>query len=162
MLDWLPSLRSELNLDSPWVAEQEFETLSDEELEPLPECEREPTWQCCLAWFMPFVKCALDAKAKALHLRSDHQDNCLLQFIYAPKPGHDRHYEWFELLTMPWPLLSAGSKTVRRLAWMMPWSKRGIIRYRYNGKRAKAYCVQESVDDLVIYFAEDRPAIRQL
>jgi hypothetical protein len=45
---------------------------------------------------------------------------------------------------------------------MMLWSKKGWIRYRYGGKWGKALCVQESPDDLVIYFGADRPALRRL
>jgi hypothetical protein len=58
--------------------------------------------------------------------------------------------------------MDRGIRAVRLIACMMPWSRKGWIHYRFQGKRSKARCVQESPDDLVIYFGADRPALRRL
>jgi len=163
MFGSLQLLSHELDLDAPWVAEQKFELATDEELESSDSLLwQEPDWRTCLAWFAPLVKQSLDSGATVLHLLRDRKEKCLRQLMYVPSTEQRDGYEWAEFVPMLWPLSNAAFRSVRRIASIVLWSKRGTIYYRYGGKRAKARYVQESTDDLVIYFTADRPAIRRL
>lgn len=158
MLQQLPLLGRTLDLDAAWVDALQFEMISDEELKASPESEREPGWQSCLAWISGLVKAALDSGATALHVFRDREDGCQRQLMLVPNAAVPGKYEWLEFVPMPWSARNAAIRAVRTIALMWPWRQQGVIRYRYRGKHARARCVRESADSLMIYLAVGRPA----
>ncbi len=172
MFRLLKLLSHRLDLDEEWVASQEFQKIMPGNLQSFGRhLDQQTDEYTYLAWIAPVLWHSLNSGATAFHLLRDHQDNCLRQLIWVPYDEQGEWtqfkeqmdpYEWSELVPMNWTRIDTGIKVVRMIATMMPWSKRGVIHYRYKGKWARARCVQESKDDLVIYFAEDRPAIRHL
>jgi hypothetical protein len=152
-----------VDLDADWVAQVEFELISDKELRAaLREGGPPADWRTCSAWFAPLLLHSLRNGATALHLLRDRRELCLRQLVWGSRTVPEDEREWYELLPMPRPLMDRGIRAVRLIACMMPWSRKGWIHYRFQGKRSKARCVQEAPDDLVIYFSADRPALHRL
>ena len=162
MFGSLQLLNQAMDLDAPWVNEVQFELAMPNESESVVEDEGAPSWDRCLVWFTALLRFTLESRGTVVRLRRDREGECLCQFVFVPPDRNDKDGEWLECVPMPWSPRDSGMRAVRMIAFMMPWSKRGTIRYRYKGKWAKARCVQESPDDLAIYFASDRPILRRL
>lgn len=145
-----------VDLDVSWVSQVHFEVMSPDEDKP------EPTWDSCFLWFAALFRFTLESGATVVWLRHEREADAesLFQAVFVPRDGNSQGGEWLELVPMHWS--SRGMRAVRMIALMMPWSKRGKIRYRYKGKWAKARCIEESPDDLVVYCTADRPALRRL
>jgi hypothetical protein len=152
-----------LDLDADWVAQIEFDLVSDEELRAQwRESSSAPDWRMCLAWIASLLFQSLRNRATVVHLLRDRAVPCLRQLAWGPGTVPECEREWYELAPLRPEFMDSSFRAVRLIACMMLWSKKGWIRYRYGGKWGKALCVQESPDDLVIYFGADRPALRRL
>jgi len=140
-----------LDLDSQWVLDHEYELIEGEETNVAEEDADEPNWRSYLAWFASLLRQALEAKATTIHLQRDQRHRRLRQEMFVPAAGVPAQAAWLEFVSMALPSRSDAIQSLRLIARMMPWSTRGVINYRYRGEWAKALCVQESADDLMVY-----------
>lgn len=163
MLGTLRLLRHKLDLDAPWVSQQEFDRVPDGELDAVgPSSCGEADWRTCLAWFAPLMKHGLDSRAKAFHLVRDSAAHCLRELILAPSGGGQAGDEWLELVPAPWALADAGLRAIQLMAFVPPWRREGKLWYRYAGEWSYATCVRVSPDELAIYVTRGRPALKRL
>lgn len=163
MLSDLNLLSWDLDLDGQWVTEQEFDRIPGELFRNWESGRsRKLDWRTFLAWFSPLMRATVESQATALHLLADHEAACLRQLVFVPLDRAGAQHVWKELIPMPRMMLHDGMRLVRLVAFMMPWGRRGTIRYLYQGTWRKATCVQESPDDLVIYLGPNRPTTRRL
>jgi hypothetical protein len=140
-----------LNLDEEWVGQTRFEGADEGSSIATRLGYRE-----CVSWIIPLLRSALDSGALALQLRRDHKDRCLRQSIWIPAEFAGS-FRWFELLPMSHAYYRDGLRGVRKIANMMFWQKRGVLRFEYRATKRRAACVQATSNDLCVYFSKDRP-----
>ncbi|HNQ21795.1 MAG TPA: hypothetical protein PKK06_01745 [Phycisphaerae bacterium] len=162
MLEYLRLWKSEVDLDAAWVREQEFEwdtAADDPDVDETRPVKLEP--QVFLAFLAPYVRFALESGATGYHVMWDRQDESMRVLIRVLDAEGSGRPGWTELVPPAPCVHRAITRGIRALAGMLPGAKRGVFRYVYQGTRRRAACVQDTPDDLVIYFTDDRPPLRR-
>jgi len=146
----------DVDLDGSWIDTIQLQ-VDDCEQDANKTATAHPRWQSYLAWFSVLMRQALELRASTIYLRRGRDGGHFSQFLYVPGEESETGARWIELLPMTWT--PGAVRAVRALASMLPWSKRGVIRYVYRGERREAKCAVLKPAEIEVYFNQERPEL---
>ncbi len=156
MLNWLRSTPTVLDLDDPGVSEDELERTEDgadaDAWTHTPATRRK--------FLEIFLKWALESHATAAHFMHDVEDEVVRELIYVPRSTDPTNSHWVEAVPTFESFADRGFLQLRRIAKVKRRSREGSVTCRYGGREIEARCACPSETDFVVYFTDDRPAIK--
>ncbi len=96
---------------------------------------------------------ALGENVSAIHIFCDQEDGFFRMLYCIPQEGD----AWYEMVSFPNVAARQIIRKLRQRAEISSLRPEGTIRYLYQGSLRKAACVLPTLDDLRIFFTDQRP-----